>query len=204
MLGIRGWIYDQFLIGLTSRWYAEVIELLPDGARLLDVGIGTGSALLVNADQIKAKELHITGIDIDRDYIERAHKRIKGSSLNGRVEVMLESIYNHHSGPYDAIYFSASFMILPDPEGALRHCQDLLKSGGKIYFTQTIQNAVSPVLDKIKPILGRLTTIEFGRVTYADEFRSQIQAASLQLETFRTIASHGPRSYCLAVARPVA
>ena len=199
---IRAWIYDRFLIGLTSGWYAEVLERLPAGARLLDVGVGTAGALLANADLVRGKRLQVTGIDIDADYVERARERLAGSALDGHVAVHRESVYDHRGGPYDAVYFSASFMIRPDPEGALRHCCGLLGPGGRIFFTQTIQNEPSPGMERLKPLLGRLTSIEFGRVTYASTFRAQIEAAGLELEHFRTLGGHGSRSYCLAVARP--
>ena len=40
---------------------------LPDGARVLDVGIGTGAALARCSDLVRAKGLHIVGLDIDPD-----------------------------------------------------------------------------------------------------------------------------------------
>ncbi|BAU57987.1 methyltransferase type 12 [Halorhodospira halochloris] len=199
---IRAWLYDKFLLGLTGGWYAEVIERLPDGVKLLDVGIGTAGALLANGERVAAKDLHITGIDIDSDYIACARERLRGSGLEDRIDLRLESIYDHQGGPYAAVYFSASFMILPEPEKALRHCMDLLSEGGRIFFTQTIQNKPSRWLERFKPLLGRLTSIEFGRVTYEQEFRNQIQAAGLELETFTALDTRGTQSYCLAVARP--
>ncbi len=37
---IRSLIYDTAILRLTSRWYAEVLTRLPEGAAPLDVGIG--------------------------------------------------------------------------------------------------------------------------------------------------------------------
>ncbi|WP_202405660.1 MULTISPECIES: class I SAM-dependent methyltransferase [Halomonadaceae] len=199
---IRSAIYDTLILRLTSRWYAEVLERLPAGASVLDVGIGTAGALIANAEHVTRKQLHITGIDIDGDYVERAQQRLAQSSLSDRVVVHQESVYAHQGGPYDAIYFSASFMLLPEPEQALRHCCTLLNSGGRIHFTQTIQNSHSRMMEAFKPVLRRLTSIDFGRVTYEADFRAQIEAAGLELETFTTLETHGDRASCLAVARP--
>lgn len=199
---IRSFIYDSLILRLTSRWYAEVLRRLPEGAALLDVGIGTAGALLANADLVRRKRLCVTGIDIDADYIERARRRLAASPLADRVEVRLESVYDHGGGPYDAVYFSGSFMLLPEPEQALRHCRELLSPSGRIYFTQTVQQQPSRWLETLKPMLKRVTSIDFGRVTYEDDFRAQVGAAGLALEEFTTLARHGDRASCLAVASP--
>ena len=39
-------IYDVIIIHMTEKWYAAVLARLPKGARVLDVGIGTATALV--------------------------------------------------------------------------------------------------------------------------------------------------------------
>ncbi|KAA0009845.1 class I SAM-dependent methyltransferase [Billgrantia pellis] len=199
---MRSLIYDTLILRLTARWYAEVLNRLPDEAKLLDVGIGTGGALLANAEAAKRKGLRITGIDIDADYVARARKRLRDSSLAEHVSVRLESLYDHEDAPYDAVYFSASFMLLPEPERALRHCRTLLKPDGRLFFTQTFQQRPSRGMERLKPMLKRLTSIDFGRVTYEEAFKSQLDAAGLALEEFTLLSQHGGRASCLAVAQP--
>lgn len=200
---IRSVIYDTLILRLTSRWYAEVLRRVPEGAALLDVGIGTAGALLANADLVKRRCLRVVGIDVDADYVARARRRLGDSPLSDLVEVRLESVYDHQGGPYDAVYFSGSFMLLPEPEQALRHCCALLNPGGRIFFTQTIQKQPARWMEILKPMLKRVTSIDFGRVTYEDDFKAQIRAAGLELEEFTTLAQHGSRASCVAVARPV-
>jgi 2-polyprenyl-3-methyl-5-hydroxy-6-metoxy-1,4-benzoquinol methylase len=199
---IRSFVYDTLILRLTSRWYAEVLRRVPEGAALLDVGIGTAGALLANADSVRRKCLRITGIDVDADYVARAQQRLGDSPLTGIVEVRLESVYDHQGGHYDAVYFSGSFMLLPEPEQALRHCCALLNPGGRIFFTQTIQKQPARWMEILKPMLKWVTSIDFGRVTYEDDFKAQIRAAGLELEEFTTLAQHGRRISCVAVARP--
>jgi len=199
---IRSFIYDTLIVRLTSRWYAEVLRRVPEGAVMLDVGIGTAGALLANDELVTRKRLRVVGIDIDSDYVARARRRVEGSPLRGRIEVRLESVYDHQGGPYDAVYFSGSFMLLPQPERALRHCCTLLKPGGRIFFTQTFQKQPARWMEILKPMLKRVTSIDFGRVTYEDDFRAQIHAAGLELEEFTALARHGSRASYIAVARP--
>jgi SAM-dependent methyltransferase len=200
---IRGFIYDTLILRLTSGWYAEVLRRVPEGATVLDVGIGTAGALLANDDLVKRKGLRIVGIDIDADYVARARRRLRDSLLADLAEVRLESVYDHQGGPYDAVYFSGSFMLLPQPEQALRHCRALLNPGGRMFFTQTIQEQPARWMEILKPMLKRVTSIDFGRVTYEDDFRAQIYAAGLELEEFTALAHHGSRASYIAVARPV-
>lgn len=199
----RSFIYDSLLPRLTAHWYQEVFQRLPESASVLDVGVGTARALLANADLVEARDLTVTGVDIDTDYIERARTRLEASRLNDRVQVHLESFYDHQGGPYDAVYFSASLMLLPDPVAALRHGRDLLAPGGRFYFTQTIHQRRARWLEWLKPMLKHITSADFGRVTYADSFRSELASGGLELEEFTTLAQKGNQAYCLAVARPV-
>ncbi len=199
---MRALIYDAAILPLTSKWYRRVLEHLPAGASMLDVGIGTGSALISNEAIVKAKDLDIVGVDIDADYVKRCQAHIWKHGLEANLRVYLQSVYDHDGGPYDAIYFSASFMLLPDPAAALHHVQSLLKPGGLIYFTQTFEERPSPIMEQIKPILGQLTTIEFGRVTYESEFREVAAQGGLELVSMDTIGRSGQRTYRLAVGRP--
>jgi hypothetical protein len=71
---IRALIYDLTVVGLTAGWYQTVLERLPLDCRLLDIGIGTGGALLANAELVVRKRLRITGVDVDSAYVERCNR----------------------------------------------------------------------------------------------------------------------------------
>ncbi|MBX2796085.1 MAG: class I SAM-dependent methyltransferase [Myxococcales bacterium] len=197
---MRAWIYDLAILPLTSRWYANVLERLEPGSALLDVGIGTGGALARNAELVQQRNLSVVGVDIDADYVERSRRTLSRAGLQDRVEVRLESIADHDGGPYDAVYFSASFMLLPAPAEILAEVAARLTEGGKVYFTQTFDDRPSPWMEWAKPLLKRVTTIDFGRVTYEADFRSTVQDAGLQIEELTTLGGWGTRSFRLAVA----
>jgi SAM-dependent methyltransferase len=197
----RALIYDKAIVGLTAGWYRSVLERLPAGCRLLDVGIGTGSALLANAPVLVEKRIHVTGLDIDRHYIERCRRAVAERGLGEHIVPRLESVYDHNGARYDAAYFSASFMLLPDPPLALRHVRSLLAPGGRIYFTQTFEHAPSRAVETLKPLLRLLTTIDFGRVTYEADFRRALASAGEAIEAFDTLNEGPRRSGVLAVSR---
>lgn len=201
-LAIRARIYDAVIVGMTATWYRAVLERLPQGCRLLDVGIGTGSALLANADLVREKDLHITGVDIDAAYIEHCQQSIAEQAMQKHLRASLQSIYDHRGELYDAVYFSGSFMLLPDPAAAVRHVGSLLAAKGRLYFTQTFEDGHSRLLEIAKPLMRWVTTIDFGRVTYEDDFRRTVEAGEFEIEERAVIERQRRRSALLLIARP--
>ena len=152
---------------------------------------------------ITQSDLRVTGVDVNAAYIERCRHQVQRRRLAERVEVRLESIYDHRGGPYDAAYFSGSFMLLPDPPLALRHVGSLLAAGGRMYFTQTFERHRSRTLEVVKPLLRLVTTIDFGQVTYEPSFRRALAMGGVALEELTTLHAGRRRAAVLAVARPL-
>ncbi|MBN9100234.1 MULTISPECIES: class I SAM-dependent methyltransferase [unclassified Pseudonocardia] len=200
-LAVRGWLYDRLIVGMTTDWYREVLARLPEGARVLDVGIGTGAAMSRCADLVRDKDLTVVGLDIDADYVTRCHRELARAGLSDRVEPLLASVYDHEGGPYDAVYFSASLMLLPDPAAAITHVVAQLVPGGRVFATQTFQQRRSKLMERAKPMIRHVTTIDFGRVTYEDDFRACMTAAGVELVELHTMSASRYLSHRLAVAR---
>jgi ubiquinone/menaquinone biosynthesis C-methylase UbiE len=199
----RARVYDAAIVPLTASWYRAVLEHLPAHSRLLDVGIGTGAALVANARLLREKDLRVTGIDIDSAYVTQCRRAIWRAGLADCVEVRLESVYDHRDTPYDAIYFSASFMLLPDPGAALRHVCRLLRPDGRVYFTQTFEHERSRLAEIVKPLLRLVTSIDFGRVTYEADFQNALAEGGVVQEEACWLGSGKRRSSRFVVARPI-
>jgi SAM-dependent methyltransferase len=200
---VRAGLYDAAIVPMTAGWYAAVLERLPERCRLLDVGIGTGAALLANAALVEARDIRVTGIDIDTDYIERCREAVAARGLADRIDVRLESVYDHAGGPYDAAYFSGSFMLLPDPGTALEHVASLLAPEARVFFTQTFEHERSWWMERVKPLLRFVTSIDFGAVTYERDFLHALSAAGMSVESRETIHEGPSRSSVLVVAESV-
>jgi SAM-dependent methyltransferase len=199
---LRARLYDLLIVPfMTASWYGAVLDRLPRGARLLDVGIGTGGALFTHADRLRTQDVHVVGVDIDADYVAHCRSEAARRGLADRVDARLESIYDHRGGPYDAAYFSASFMLLPDPPGAVRHVTSLLAPGGRVFFTQTFEHERSPLAEVVKPLLKRVTTIDFGRVTYEPDFLRALADGGVAVEERVVLHAGRKRSGLLFVVR---
>ena len=46
------------------------------------------------------------------------------------LQIHQQSVYDHVGGPYDAVYFSGSFMLLPDPTACLERLKTQLTPAG--------------------------------------------------------------------------
>lgn len=117
-----------------------------------------------------------------------------------------KSILDYDGGPFDAIYFSGSLMILPNPVDALNHVKQMLKNSGKIYVTQTIETNRSQFLRLVKPLLKYVLTIDFGNVTYEDDLLDAFKATNLKVRTNKAICGTSmgdARSYRLFVLEPI-
>lgn len=207
---LRSTIYDKAIVSFTSQWYARVLQELPTGSRLLDVGIGTGAALVANADAIRLKNISVVGVDYDAAYIERCQELILEHRLAQNVSAVCCSFYDYTPEDgrlFDHVYFSGSFMILPDSAAALRRAVDLMRDreDGRLYFTQTFELKKNTMLEWLKPTMTYWTTIDFGNVTYVEDFDAalhqgdSIAVRSVQIEDGKAV--EGKRESRLVIAR---
>ena len=136
-------IYDFLIVRMTANWYKAVLERLEADSRLLDVGIGTATALARNKELVLKRRVTVIGIDYERTYIKKAAEVVAKAGLGDLVKVHCLSIYEPGlrsafagKAKFDAAYFSGSLTLMPDPPAALKCAASMLKPGGKVYVTQ--------------------------------------------------------------------
>lgn len=74
-------VYDGVIVWMTARWYAAVFEKLNKGDRVLDVGIGTATALVKNKTAMLEKHLSFVGIDYEAAYVKKAEAVLREEEL---------------------------------------------------------------------------------------------------------------------------
>jgi ubiquinone/menaquinone biosynthesis C-methylase UbiE len=205
---IAAWIYDLLFYRLSSHWYIAVLNRLSNGAKLLDVGVGTGSSLIANAGLLKEKDIHVHGVDINQAYLKFCQKKIDRNQLNDYISIQEISFYDVPvTTKYDAVYFSASFMLLPDQNAALEVAKKILNENGMICFTQTFSKEKSIFWEIIKPILWVFTSVHFGKVTYEKDFIELMTQHDLEIVHNELLSTQGlrkQREMKLMIAKPKA
>jgi ubiquinone/menaquinone biosynthesis C-methylase UbiE len=202
---MRAWIYDRLFHSLSKDWYSAILSALPNGARMLDVGVGTGSSLLSNASLVQDKNMRVEGIDINASYLKACQAKIDALGVGEHISVREWSVYDLDEGDqYDAVYFSASFMLLPDQGAALEVVKRCLKAGGHVCFTQTFETKRTRFWEVVKPLLYMFTSVHFGVVTYEQPFLELLASHGFEVTRNELLRTQGPREMRAIMATPKA
>ena len=128
-------IYD-----ITRKYYLlgrdqTIRDLAPplDGS-VLEIGCGTARNLVAIARRYPRAT--VFGIDISREMLESARKRIAREHLGSRVflceadAVSLDAAALFGQERFDRVLFSYTLSMIPDWQGALRRAASLIEPGG--------------------------------------------------------------------------
>ena len=187
---MKNYIYNLIINDLTNYCYKNCLNYFPDQAVVLDVGIGNGAMMKNYHSLIKSKELKITGIDINRHYLNHCQCLIEKYGLEKNVEIYCTPVEKYdpvRMECFDFILFSMSFMLFREPCGVLDRIKGWLKPGGEIVFFQTMYTDKFPLMEFIKPRLKYITTVDFGRILYKKDFLKTLQSQQLTVVEDRLI-----------------
>ena len=124
-------IYDWSFGAFTSAaCRAAVTEMnkLPAG-RILELGVGTGISL-----PLYDRKHHIVGIDLSRDMLDRARKRVAEDGLSHveGLEVMDASALTFADRSFDAAMAMFVITVVPDPAKVLAEMVRVVRPGGRV------------------------------------------------------------------------
>jgi SAM-dependent methyltransferase len=103
------------------------------GARILDVGCGTGAGSIHLVETVP--ESRVVGIDISAEMLAAARSTVGESDRLTFVHGDAASLIEHFSDPFDVIVYSASIFLIPDYRESLNQARKLLNPGGRVGFT---------------------------------------------------------------------
>lgn len=163
---------------------------------------------------MKSKNIKVVGIDIDSAYVEAGKLSIESAGLSHLISIDKVDVYEGRdallklakekgAAPdsdgsfFDAVYFSGSFSLLPDPVKALQLVSELVKnkevdgcdvpSKGSIFITQTYQRRTPFFLPYVKPLLKYATTIDFGNLVREEEVLQTFKDSGLKVIEHKVI-----------------
>ena len=131
----------------TDHCYRNCLEYFSSNAFILDVGIGNGQMLKTYHPLIKRKGLRITGLDINKSYLNHCDGLIHDYGLTDHITICHQPVEAYEPEKkrfFDFILFSMSFMLLNDQKTVLGRVKEWLKPNGRIVFFER-RNCLIPL-----------------------------------------------------------
>jgi ubiquinone/menaquinone biosynthesis C-methylase UbiE len=116
------------------------------GDRVLDVGCGTGSALIRAAVEA-GPDGHVTGVDASPRMIDQARARAAAAGVNVTLVTGDATDPPGADAAFDKVIASLVFYLLPDPERAAGAWLRLLRPGGVTAFSWNVGE--DPVWERV-------------------------------------------------------
>ena len=126
-------VYDAVFGGVSAfgrRRAVEAVNALP-GARVLEVGVGTGLAL-----PHYTRSKRITGIDLSAEMLARARTRVRECGL-ANVDTLLEvdaEATGFGAGSFDIAVAMFVASVVPHPRALLAEMRRVVRPGGHLLF----------------------------------------------------------------------
>ncbi|MEK7485509.1 MAG: methyltransferase domain-containing protein [Planctomycetota bacterium] len=185
---IQNWLYNALIKKTTNAGYGCFFENVVPQSKILDIGIGNGVMLHQYHSNIRDLRLSIEGIDLNKHYLKQCQKLIEHYNLESQIKLeRLDFLATPIPSCFDYVFFSMSFMLFPDQRKALDIATAMLNPGGQIIFGLTIQMKESRTLEFLKPKLKYISTIDFGKVTYEEEFLNLMEEKQLKILKRRSL-----------------
>ena len=174
----------------TPHAFVKILERIPKGGRVLDLGVGSGVYLEHTPVHkvIRERQLQVDGVDISAPNVAICVERIKKAGLQDNFTAICQDARTLEGadGTYDAILFMESFPVMTKALflDIFRGVQRYLKPGtGVNYLYHNLGDPekvgfVGRLIGKLaKPSVKLLLGIDFGRLTMKAEMDELIRDA---------------------------
>ena len=125
----KAWVDSQELLDRVLAPFEDAILEADLGARVLDVGCGTGSTTLAIS-----KRSTVVGVDISEPMLGLAKRRAEAAKAPATFVLADAASYAFTPPPFDTVVSRFGVMFFGDPVAAFAHLRAALKPSGRIVF----------------------------------------------------------------------
>lgn len=136
------------------RHIVQALHLNPQ-ERVLEVGVGTGLSL-----PLYPSTVHVTGIDISREMLEIARKRVEDDQLE-HVDKLLEmdaEALEFPDASFDKVVAMYVISVVPNPTGVVNEMRRVCKPNGEFFIVNHFHSQ-RPVIREMENLLSPLSKL---------------------------------------------
>ena len=188
---------------IASRWWDKESEFKPlhdinplrldfidqnaagiQHKQILDIGCGGG----ILSESMAQRGAIVTGIDMGKSplTVARLHQIESGVEVDYQ-QTTAEAFAAEHPAQFDVVSCMEMLEHVPDPASIIRSCAQLVKPGGKVFFSTINRNPKAYMLAILgaEYILGMLPkgTHDYSKFIQPSELDRWAREAGLQLDT---------------------
>ncbi|MGR9107880.1 MAG: bifunctional 2-polyprenyl-6-hydroxyphenol methylase/3-demethylubiquinol 3-O-methyltransferase UbiG [Gammaproteobacteria bacterium] len=169
-----------------------ILEHAPvEGQRILDVGCGGG----ILSEALARLGAEVTGIDLSEDLIEIAELHGLESGIEAKYrKISAESLAATEPASFDCITCMEMLEHVPEPASIVEACSNLVKPGGKVFFSTLNRKVKSYLLAVVgaEYVLGMIPkgTHDFKAFIKPSELAAWCRKAGLEIEAITGIEYH--------------
>lgn len=192
--------YNLLVSSYTKNLYEKFFKNCKRNAKILDIGIGNGYAIVKNEKIIKSKNLKIYGVDIDDYSVKKCQENIDKYNLNNHIKVVNKDFFKltHHDYQsfinneyFDIVFYSNSYSVIPNIGDFIIHSKKYIHNNGSVITSTTLYNNFNKTMDFLKKnVKYLLFNIDFGRIITHEMIEEEIKAIDFNLVSKKLVHKH--------------
>lgn len=147
---VYDWVFG--LVFRNGRHVAMDSLEFESGDHVLELGVGTGLSLPEYPDDV---DIHVTGVDISQDMLDKAEKRIQKHGLtNCELYNMDAEALDFPDNSFDKIMVLYVLSVVPDPYKVMSEVRRVAKPGADVIFVNHFAKE-NPLVRRFESALSR-------------------------------------------------